>query len=198
MRTMDESTLARVAEFNIAYQKTNGRAPSFRRIMEELEIGSLATVRRYVMALERDGRIRRTRAGAIQLLPQLQNKGVTLAPLVGQIACGEPNFGEEYIEESYALPKTLFGDGELFLLRTFGNSMIEAGIEEGDLIVLRKQNTAQDGDIVVALVEGNTTLKRFYRAGKKIILHPENKKMQDIEVDECRIQGVLVSCIKMY
>ena len=76
--------------------------------------------------------------------------------------------------------------------------MIEIGIDEGDLLVLRKQNYAEDGEIVVALVGDDTTLKRLYRRGKQIVLHPENKNLKDIVVDDCQIQGVLVSCIKRY
>ena len=84
------------------------------------------------------------------------------------------------------------------MLRTFGDSMIDAGISAGDLLVLRQQDYADEGEIVVALVGENATLKRFYKKGRKIILHPENKSMNDIIVDDCQIQGVLVSCIKMY
>ena len=76
--------------------------------------------------------------------------------------------------------------------------MIEAGISPGDLLVLRKQDSADDGEIVVALVDGETTLKRLYRRDGKIVLHPENKRMKDIIVDDCNVQGVLVSCIKIY
>lgn len=84
------------------------------------------------------------------------------------------------------------------MLRAYGNSMIEVGIQKDDLIVLKRQNYADEGDIVVALVDGNATLKRIYHKGKKIILHPENKSMQDIVVDECEVQGVLIGCIKMF
>ena len=84
------------------------------------------------------------------------------------------------------------------MLHAEGNSMIEAGISPGDLLVLRKQDSADDGEIVVALVDGETTLKRLYRRDGKIVLHPENKRMKDIIVDDCNVQGVLVSCIKKY
>ena len=84
------------------------------------------------------------------------------------------------------------------MLRAFGDSMIDAGISAGDLLVLRQQDYADEGEIVVALVGENATLKRFYKKGRKIILHPENKSMNDIIVDDCQIQGVLVSCIKLY
>ena len=198
MRVMDKTILQRIEEYNVEFQKKHGRTPSYRQIMNDLSIGSLATVQRYVLALEREGRITRSEIGTIMPVPQLKPKGVTITPLVGSIACGQLTFAVEDIEGSYALPKEIFGNGELFMLHATGDSMIEAGIDDGDLLVLRKSDSADDGDIVVAMVEGNTTLKRLYHRGKKIILHPENRRMQDIVVSECAVQGVLVSCIKMY
>jgi repressor LexA len=166
--------------------------------MHALNLGSLATVQRYVKQLEVEGRLTRTSLGNIEPLPQLSKGETALVPLIGEIACGEPCFEVENIEESFALPRSVFGDGELFMLRAFGESMIEVGINKGDLLVIKRQNYAQDGEIVVALVNGKNTLKRFYRKHGQIILHPENKTMQDIVVKNCEIQGVLVSCIKMY
>ena len=132
--------------------------------------------------------------------PTALQVGVKLTKGLG--AGAQPEVGEkaaeENIEETHALPQSLFGNGKLFMLRAFGDSMIDAGIKQGDLIVLRQQNCAENGDIVVALVDGKNTLKRFYKKGKKIVLHPENATMKDIIVSECEIQGVLVSCIKMY
>ena len=116
-------------------------------------------------------------------------------PLVGTIACGEPITAEENIEDYVDVPEDAQCD---FCLRCKGDSMIDAGISAGDLLVLRQQDYADEGEIVVALVGENATLKRFYKKGRKIILHPENKSMNDIIVDDCQIQGVLVSCIKMY
>lgn len=198
MRVLNHDTLERVEQYNIEYQKEHGKTPSFREIMHALNLGSLATVQRYVKALQKAERLELTSGGNILPLPQLKWGARTVVPLIGEIACGEPIFAIENIEESYALPKTLFGDGELFMLRAKGNSMIDVGINKGDLVVLRKQNTADDGDIVVALIDNDATLKRIYRKDGKIILHPENKKMKDIVLDSCDIQGVLVSCIKMY
>lgn len=131
-------------------------------------------------------------------MPKLRKGNVVLAPLVGSIACGIPNPSEENYEDTYALPTDIFGSGKLFMLHAEGNSMTEVGISPGDLLVLRKQSSADDGEIVVALVDGETTLKRLYRRNGKIVLHPENKQMKDIIVDDCDIQGVLVSCIKKY
>ena len=198
MRVLDKATMQRVEEYNIEYQKKNGISPSFRQIMSALSLGSLATVQRYIKALESEGRIARTNIGTILPIPQLKSSGTTIAPLVGEIACGQPNFAVENIEGSYALPKEIFGNGQLFMLHASGESMIEAGINDGDLLVLRKSNSADDGEIVVALVDGNTTLKRLFHRGKKIVLHPENQTMKDIIVSDCEIQGILVGCIKTY
>ena len=129
-----------------------------------------------------------------QLVSYGNNVVASVSPEFREIA----ELGVEEIEETYAFPTELFGDGEMFMLRTYGDSMIDIGIRKDDLIVVKKQNYANDGDIIVALVDGETTLKRFFKEGSKIILHPENKTMKDIIVKECDIQGVLVSCIKMY
>ena len=200
MRTLNQERLLSIEQYIMEYQKENGQAPSYRQIMNAMNMSSLNLVQRYVKALENEGRISRTKLGNIDVLPQLKPGGSTMAYLVGDIACGSPTEAIENIEECYALPKALFGDGELFILRTYGDSMIDVGIKENDFIVVRQQNTANDGDIVAALVNGESTLKRIYHKGSKIVLHPENKTMKDIIVDaeDCIIQGVLVSCIKMY
>lgn len=198
MRVMNPEILERVAQYNTDYQKKHGRSPSFREIMHALNLGSLATVQRYVRALEKADRLELTDAGNISTIPKLAGGVRTIIPLIGEIACGEPMFAVENIEDSYAFPKALFGEGELFMLRAKGNSMIDAGISKGDLVVLRRQSTADDGEVVVALIDGEATLKRLFHKDGKIVLHPENKRMKDIVLDHCDIQGVLVSCIKMY
>ena len=198
MRTLNEETLRRMEEYIRERQRKDGLSPSYRRIMHALGMSSLNLVQRYVLALENQGRIRRTRLGSIALPKRLDTGKNKITPLVGDIACGQPSFAEENIEASYALPEAIFGKGELFMLHTHGDSMIDAGIREGDLIVVRKQNTADDGQIVVALIDGEATLKRLFHRNGKIVLHPENRQMQDIVVENCEIQGVLVSCIKMY
>lgn len=198
MRVMNPEIMERVAQYNTDYQKKHGRSPSFREIMHALNLGSLATVQRYVRALEKADRLELTDAGNILTIPKLTGGARTIIPLIGEIACGEPMFAVENIEDSYAFPKALFGEGELFMLRAKGNSMIDAGISKGDLVVLRRQSTADDGEVVVALIDGEATLKRLFHKDGKIVLHPENKRMKDIVLDHCDIQGVLVSCIKMY
>lgn len=198
MRILNDDILEKVAQYNIDYQKEHGRSPSYREIMHALNLGSLATVQRYVRALVKADRIEVTDAGNISPLPQLMGGESKVVPLIGEIACGEPLFAVENIEESYTLPKLLFGDGELFMLTAKGNSMIDAGISKGDLLVIRRQTAADDGDIVVALIDNDATLKRIYHKDGKIILHPENKQMKDIVLDKCNVQGVLVGCIKKY
>lgn len=198
MRTLNKNTLCRMEQYIHEFQTENGRSPSYRNIMHAMGMSSLNLVQRYVLALENDGRIKRTRLGNIELPAKLDTGEMAIAPLVGQIACGEPCFEVENIEESFALPRSVFGSGDLFMLRAFGDSMIDAGINKGDLLVIRKQQEANDGDIVVALTSGNNTLKRLYHRNGKIVLHPENKTLTDIVVSNCEIQGVLVGCIKTY
>lgn len=161
-------------------------------------MSSLNLVRTYILALENSGRIERTRLGNIDMLPKLRPSGVAITPIVGSIACGQPVDAVEQIEESVTLPRAIFGGGDLFILHTHGDSMIDIGIKHGDLVVIRKQNTAENGDIIVAMMNGETTLKRFYKRNGKVVLHPENKEMKDIIVKDCEIQGVLVSCIHIY
>lgn len=198
MRTLNQDTLSQMQEYIITYQKEHGRSPSYRQVQKAMNMSSLNLVQRYVLALEKDGRIERTRLGNISVLPNLKPSGLTMTPLLGEIACGQPVDAVENIEESFALPRSIFGNGELFMLRAFGDSMIDIGIKKDDLVVIRKQQTALDGEIVVAMVDGATTLKRIFHKNGKIILHPENSTMKDIIVPHCEIQGVLVSCIKIY
>ena len=120
-------------------------------------------------------------------------------PVLGAVSCGVPKLAEENIEEYVRLPVSLFGSGDFFLLRANGNSMIEAGIDNGDLVLIRQQSTADPGQIVVALIgDEDATLKRFYpdREAGFIRLHPENQTMEDIIVDNCIIQGVAVKVLK--
>ena len=121
------------------------------------------------------------------------------APLVGQVACGEPIEAYENIEGSFVLPAELYGRGELMLLKADGESMKNVGIDDGDYIVIRKQDTAEYGDMVLAIIGTGGTVKTFYpQEDGTIILHPENEHYKDIIVEECLIQGVVVGCMKRY
>ena len=118
--------------------------------------------------------------------------------VLGAVSCGVPKFAEENIEEYVRLPVALFGSGEFYILRANGDSMVDAGIEDGDLVLIRQQNYANEGQIVVALMEDEATLKRYYPEPQKrrIRLHPENSSMRDIYVANCIIQGVAVKVLK--
>ena len=120
-------------------------------------------------------------------------------PVLGVISGGIPKFAEENIEEYIRLPVSLFGTGKFFILRAYGDSMIEVGIDDGDLVLIRQQETASAGQIVVALINNeDATLKRYYPEPEKhrVRLHPENSRMDDIIVPDCAIQGVAVKVLK--
>ena len=198
MRKLNPNTLSEMQKYINDYQRENGLSPSYRKIKRYLNMSSLNLVQRYVIELEKTGRIERTSIGNLKTPCKWERKDTTMALLVGNIACGDPTEEDENIEASVELPNVIFGSGQLFILRAKGNSMINAGITEGDLLVIRKQNTAEDGEIVVALTDGKNTLKTICHRNFKIILHPENPELDDIVANDCEIQGVLVSCIKLY
>lgn len=158
MRTLNPNTLERVENYITEYQKKNGKSPSYRQIMHGVGMSSLNLVQRYVLALEREGRIERTRIGNISVPPKLKPSGVAIAPLVGSIACGQPVDAVENIEESFALPRSIFGNGDLFMLRTFGDSMIDIGSVEGKIqnFLLQKMDFTEhyvDRDIISQFVD---------------------------------------------
>lgn len=168
--------------------------PAINDIAEGVQM-SRSTLGRYLQTMERDGLIEHHSRGKY-ITPQQRNQKGTNVPIVGKIACGEPIFAEENIEEYVNLPRNVFGDGKLFILYAKGDSMINAGINDGDMVVIRNQNTARPGEIVVALVNDEATLKRFYPEKNRVRLHPENDNMEDFYVDKCDIQGVAMSIIR--
>ena len=197
MRRRNVELMNRIIEFAEQYYLENSSSPSVRTIADRFGIG-VSTAYRYLLEMDERGLItydgKRISNDRIEKLNS--NSGVIRAAVVGSIACGIPNLAEENVEEYVSLPRSMFGDGEFFILRANGESMIDAGIETGDLVVIRKQACAEDGQIVVALVENEATLKRLYRDKGKVRLHPENRAMDDIIVDDCIIQGVAVKAIK--
>ncbi|MCI8435365.1 MAG: hypothetical protein HFK10_05340 [Clostridia bacterium] len=113
MRTLNPNTLCKMEKYIKEYQADNGRSPSYRNIMHYMGMSSLNLVQRYVLALESEGRIQRTRLGNIELPSRFDKGETTIAPLIGEIACGEPSFEVEHIEDSFELPRSLFGSGKL-------------------------------------------------------------------------------------
>ena len=186
-----------ICDFIIDYQFEHQFTPSMDEIAEA--VGTVkSNVFKYLSKMEQRGMISR-RKREIEVHTSVRNKPeLNRVPVLGSIICGEPEYTEENYEEYVPLPVALFGKGDFFILHTHGLSMIEAGIEPGDMVVVRKQNEANEGDIVVALIDNETTLKRYYTDKKKhcVRLHPENKDMKDIFTKNCRIQGVAQHIIK--
>ena len=186
-----------ICEYAEQYYLQNGQSPSTTKIAEAVGV-SRGTAYKYLVAMNDNGMIEYDGQDIQTPVTKKLNKDTSQTAIVGSVPCGSPQYEEENIEEYISLPTAIFGKGDFFILRTSGQSMIEAGIDDGDLVVVKKQVEAKEGDIVVVLVDNQNTLKRYFRddENKKIILHPENKKMKDIIVDECCIQGVACHIIK--
>jgi len=161
---------------------------------------STATVSRYMQEMRDNGTLNYSgHRGIITKRQKSKVDGlVPIAVLNSDIACGSPIYAEENIEEYIQLPESLIGKGDFFILRAKGDSMANAGIGNGDEVLIRKQDTAEDGDIVAALIGEEATLKRYFpdRVRNVICLHPENDAFDDIYVHSCTIQGVAVMVFK--
>lgn len=197
MRYKSEETMKEIRKAIDSYFLSNKKTPSITEIARAVG-RSRSTIHAYLQEMNKLGRIRYDGVTLETPVTSKADSGYSLSPIIGSIACGEPEYEEENFEAYVALPDALFGPGEHFILRAKGESMIEAGIDPGDLVVVCKQNTADEGDIVVALVDNETTLKRFYidKEKKCVRLHPENRTMNDILVKSCYIQGVAQHVIK--
>ena len=184
--------------------RERGYAPSVREIGEAVGLRSTSTVHGHLMRLEKKGLLRRDamKPRAMGLSPELSASedasydAVRRLPVVGHVAAGQPILAEENIEEEMPVPAGLMGAGEHFILRVRGDSMIEAGIFDGDYIVVRKQPDEQNGEIVVALVEDSATVKRFYKENGHFRLQPENSTMEPIIVESVSILGKVVSLLR--
>ena len=179
-------------------EQNNGASPSVREIANEVGVNP-STVSRYLKHMREQGMID---YGGHRNITTAENRKTrtetTKVAVLGSVSCGIPKFAEENIEEYVRLPIALFGNGEFFILRANGDSMINAGIEDGDLVLIRRQSYADEGQIVVALMEDEATLKRYYPEPheRRIRLHPENDSLCDIYVPDCVIQGVAVRVLK--
>ena len=194
MRSKDPEIMKRIVDFVEAYHLDYNSSPSLRVIADGVGIGS-TTVYRYLMEMNERGMICYDGKTIRNEKINKSQRGTIRAAVIGRIACGIPNLAEQHVEGYVNLPESLFGQGNFYILRASGCSMTEAGIDDGDLVVIREQNTAEDGQIVVALVDDEATLKRFFHEGDRIRLHPENPRMKDIFVTDCQIQGVAVKVI---
>lgn len=199
MRSKNQELFTLLERFIDAYIDSQGVSPSTREIAAGTGL-SLATVSRYLSYMREKGII--DYVGHRNIITQQKRMTATSSnrvPVLGAVSCGIPKFAEGNIEEYVQLPTAIFGKGSYFLLRASGDSMIEAGIDDGDLVLVRQQDHADPGQIVVALIdEDEATLKRFYPEPSKgiIRLHPENSALDDIIVKNCAIQGVAVHAVK--
>lgn len=200
MRSKDPVLMEEIKLFAEQYMIANGKSPSTSKIGEKFGIAK-GTAYKYLIEMRNLNMIRYENGVISTPITEKCNTKHSTAALVGEILCGTPQEETEEVEEFINLPNSLFGEGPFYLLRAKGDSMIEAGINSGDLLVIKQQNFAKDGDIVVALTpENENTLKRFYQDKKnhKIILHPENSFLDDMTFDSVKIQGVLKNVIKFY
>lgn len=199
MRTKNTDNYAVIENFIDDYREKTCGSPSIRDIAAGTGL-SKTTVARYLDDMKEDGRIEAF--GHRNILTEKARKeaaGLVKIPVLGAVSCGLPKFAEENIEDYYYMPKELLGYGKFYYLRASGESMIEAGINDGDMILVRQQPTAEPGQIVIAMVgPDEATMKRFYPEPekKRIRLHPENSEMEDIYVPECEIQGVAVKLMR--
>lgn len=197
MRHKSTELMSNIKAFVEGYYRNYRHSPSTTEIADAVGIAR-GTAYKYLVAMNENGMIRYDgQQISTEQTEKVQTEFTSVA-LLGNVSCGVPSLEEECAEEYVSLPVSMFGNGTFFLLRANGNSMIEAGIAPGDLVLIRKQSEARNGEIVVALVGNENTLKRFYvdKENNRIRLHPENKTMKDIIVPDCRIQGVAVKVIK--
>jgi repressor LexA len=196
----------KILEYILGTVEARGYPPSVREIAEAVGLASPSTVHAHLEALQRKGYLRKdaTKPRAIQISyapgvgPAESSGGTRRIPLVGRIAAGSPTQALEEIEDVMELPASVVGDGTLFMLRVKGDSMIDAGIHDGDFVVVRKQDDATPGSIVAALLEDEATVKTLVRQGSRTLLKAANPAYEPIEVTTSngRIMGKVVALLR--
>ncbi len=173
-----------------------GYPPAVREICEAVNLSSTSSVHAQLKTLEDKGYIRRdpTKPRAIEIVDDefnLSRREISNIPILGRVAAGEPLYAEQNISGYFPIPAEYLGSGESFMLKVSGDSMINVGIYNGDIIMVKAQNSARNGDIVVALIEDSATVKTFYKEKDHIRLQPENDALSPIIVDNCEILGIV-------
>mgnify|MGYP000966320919 CR=1 FL=1 len=203
MRSKDSALMERISDFVGDYYRMRYTSPTVRTIAEALDI-SKSTAHSYLVEMGKRGLLS-YEDGTISNLEKIRKTktGLFSAPLVGSIRCGDPETEVEQVEMYISLPEAIFGTGEFYLLRAVGDSMEEAGISDGDLVLIRKQDTCEKGDIVVAMDENRENTLKVYdginKENKKAILRYANEEKypgKKIEVTELIVQGVARHVIK--
>ena len=191
-----------IYEFLKIYTENKGYPPSVREICEAVNLKSTSTVHGHLKRLEKKGLIRRdpTKPRALEILETTANRKEMLnVPLIGRVTAGMPILATENIEDTFPIPMDYIKHNEeLFMLKVTGNSMINIGIHDGDFAIIERAQTAQNGEIVVALIENDATIKTFYKEKNQIRLQPENDALEPIIVDDCAILGKLVGLFRAY
>lgn len=199
MRSKSTELMNKIVTCIDNYYSVNGVVPTMQEIANSLQIAK-STVSSYISAMKENGMIQH-KAGWHTIKTDSIAKTITAVqnvPVVGSIACGSPILAEQNIEKYILVPKTFLGNGNFFILRAQGDSMVDAGIEDGDLVIIRQQESAEQGQIVVALIDNEATLKRYYldKRKRQVRLHPENTKYEDMYYDNISIQGIAIKVIK--
>ncbi|MBE3101645.1 MAG: transcriptional repressor LexA [Firmicutes bacterium] len=182
---------------------TKGYPPSVREICDAVGLKSTSTVHGYLERLEKKGLIRRdpTKPRAIEILDDLSffsKKELVNVPIIGRVTAGLPILAVENIEDTFPLPVEYLHNSDVFMLTVVGESMIGAGIFDGDYVIVKQQSTANNGDKVVALIEDEATVKTFYKEQTYFRLQPENPNMDPIIVKEVRILGKVIGVIRLF
>jgi len=190
----------KILDFIKSEIEEKGYPPSVREICAAVGLRSTSTVHAHLNHLEAQGLIRRdpTKPRALEVVDGTQPRGRSV-PLVGRVTAGQPILAIENIDEYLTLPQSVLGQGKMFSLRVEGESMIEAGIMDGDIVVLRQQDTAENGEIVVAMTpDDEATLKRIFYENGRVRLQPENSAMAPIYVESATVLGKLVALIRQF
>ena len=198
MRASEENQ-NKILEFIRQEIEEKGYPPSVREICAAVGLKSTSTVHAHLNNLERRGLIRRdsTKPRALELLDNSVSRGRSV-PLVGKVTAGLPITAIENIEDYLTLPQGMLGHDELFCLRVQGESMIEMGILDGDIIVVRQQEDAENGEVVVAMIDDEATVKRIYFEPDRIRLQPENSHMEPIYTDHVQVLGKVVALFRQF
>ena len=198
MRSKDPELMRSIKEYSEQFFQKNLRSPHSSEIAKAMDIAK-STAHRYLVAMDEIHMIDYHSGEIMTDKIRKMNTDFINAGILGAVPCGTPEIMEECVEEYISLPASVFGQGEFYLLRASGDSMINAGIDSGDLVLIRKTKDAKEGDIIVALVDNQeSTLKtlKYDRETGVPVLHPENDSMDDIPVTNLQIQGVAVNVIK--
>ncbi|NLX61780.1 MAG: transcriptional repressor LexA [Tissierellia bacterium] len=182
-----------------------GYPPSVREICKGVNLKSTSTVHRHLEKLESKGYIRKdpTKPRAIELLDRSEDNSFPVKktidiPIIGRVTAGEPILAVEHVEDTFPVPAEMAERGSIFMLKVQGDSMINAGILDGDYVIVKQQNDAINGDIVVALLDNEATVKRFYKEKDHIRLQPENEVMSPIITNNAIILGKVIGLYRYY